>query len=159
MQDLAADRQPAGIYEHTEGGGLSDVSVPTGVAELGPYLGRGLATADYDNDGDVDLAIATIGGPLALLRNTGAGGHWLTVALDRAAPGTVVTVDLGDGRTLRRELVAGGSYLSSEDPRAHFGLGAVTAVVEVVIDTPDGSTVRLSDVTADRIVSVEVGDR
>ena len=53
--------------------------------------GRGLAAADYDNDGDVDVAINSIGGPLALLRNAGSRGHWLEVAFERFSPGARVT--------------------------------------------------------------------
>ncbi len=156
VRDLDGDRQPLRIYENTGGGRLTDVSTQTGVAELGPYLGRGLAAADYDNDGDVDFAVSSVGGQLGLLRNTGAGGHWLTVSPTPAIPGTVVTVALADGRVLRRELAAGGSYLSSEDPRALFGLGPGTEVIEVVIEPPDGTRLRLDDVSVDRIVPAAI---
>jgi hypothetical protein len=81
--------------------------------------GRGLAAADYDNDGDVDVAINSIGGPLALLRNSGSDGRWLEVAFERFSPGARVTVELADGQHLVREAQAGSSYLSSEDPRLH----------------------------------------
>ena len=90
---------------------------------MAPRNGRGLAAADFDNDGDLDLALGSIGGRLQLLRNDGARGHWLEVALPRFAPGARVTVTLADGRRLSREVRAGSSYLSSEDPRLHFGLG------------------------------------
>ncbi len=115
--------------------------------------GRGLAAADFDNDGDVDLALASIGGRLQLLRNDGATGHWLAVALPRFAPGARVTVVLDDGRRLVREARAGGSYLSSEDPRLHFGLGDETEVREVVVRYPDGKVTRIADVEADRVVT------
>ena len=156
VRDLDGDRQPVRLYENDGAGGLADASTQTGLDRLGPYLGRGLAAADYDNDGDLDVAIASIGGPLALLRNSGAGGHWLIVTVDRATPGTIVTVTLADGRVLRQELAAGGSYLSSEDPRAHFGLGGTTDVAEIVVEGPDGSTARRLDVAADQIVAVEL---
>ena len=91
-------------------------------------IGRGLAAADFDNDGHVDVAVNTIGGKLMLLRNTGSKGNWLEVALPRFAPGAVVTAVLPDGRRLVQELHAGSSYLSSEDPRAHFGLGKAKTV-------------------------------
>ena len=60
---------------------------------------------------------------------------------------------LPDGRTLVREVRAGGSYLSSEDPRIHFGLGAATEVRALVIRYPDGARIRLADVEADQVVT------
>jgi hypothetical protein len=113
-----------------------------------------LAAADYDNDGRVDIAVNSIGGKLILLHNTGASGHWLEVSLARFAPGAVVTAVLPDGRRLVREIQAGSSYLSSEDPRAHFGLGATIRLKEVDVRWPGGKTTRLENVAADQIVTV-----
>jgi Na+-translocating ferredoxin:NAD+ oxidoreductase RnfD subunit len=116
--------------------------------------GRGLAAADFDNDGRVDVAVNSIGGPLLLLRNTGPSGHWLEVSLARFAPGARVTATLTDGRRFVQEVQAGSSYLSSEDPRIHFGLGTATHVTALTVRYPDGTTVRLGDVRSDRIVRV-----
>jgi hypothetical protein len=66
----------------------------------------------------------------------------------------VVTAVLPDGRRLVRVVLAGSSYLSSEDPRAHFGLGGATRLKELRVRFPDGRTVRRLDVNADRIVVV-----
>ena len=74
--------------------------------------------------------------------------------LARFAPGTTVTAVLPNGRRLVREVHAGSSYLSSEDPRVHFGLGAATRVSELVVRAPDGRETRLADVRADRLVTV-----
>jgi ASPIC and UnbV/FG-GAP-like repeat len=123
------------------------------VGAVAPRNGRGLAAADFDNDGDLDLAVGSIGGRLQLLRNDGATGHWLEVALPRFAPGATVTAVLADGRRLVREARAGSSYLSSEDPRLHFGLGRERTVREVVVRYPGGTTTRLHDVPADTLVS------
>ncbi len=62
---------------------------------------------------------------------------------------------LPDGRRLRREVQAGSSYLSSEDPRVHFGLGGAAEVRELVVRWPGGEETRLSDVAANRLVEVE----
>jgi hypothetical protein len=107
--------------------------------------GRGLAAADYDNDGRVDIAVSSIGGNLLLLRNTSEAGHWLEIR--GAAPGTRITVN-----GVTREVQAGSSYLSSEDPRAHVGLGKATSA-NVTIRYPDGTTKRLLRIRADQIVS------
>ena len=61
---------------------------------------------------------------------------------------------LPDGRRLVREVHAGSSYLSSEDPRVHFGLGAATTVRELVVRYPDGEVTRLTNVAADQLVAV-----
>jgi Na+-translocating ferredoxin:NAD+ oxidoreductase RnfD subunit len=125
---------------------------PLDAGAVAPRNGRGLAAADYDNDGDVDLAIGSIGGRLQLLRNDGAKGHWLEVAVDR--PGTEVTVVLDDDHRLTRTARAGSSYLSGEDPRLHFGLGETQRVRELVVRAPGGAVTRLRDVVADRLVTV-----
>jgi hypothetical protein len=117
--------------------------------------GRGLAVADYDNDGDLDVAVNSIGGKLMLLRNDGRKrGHWLEVQLRTFAPGTVVTAVLPDGRLLVREVLAGSSYLSSEDPRVHFGLGAATTVKGLRVRFPGGKETRRTGVAVDRIIVV-----
>jgi hypothetical protein len=114
--------------------------------------GRGLAAADYDNDGDPDVAINSIGGPLILLENTAGGGNWLAVRMPGFWPGARVTAELPDGRTLVRHVQAGGSYLSSEDPRLLFGLGDAAQVRTVVIDYPDGTRSRMENLPVNQLV-------
>ena len=150
VTDLDEDAEPVRIFRNLGDGGFEEIAVP-----LRPLLGRGSAAADYDNDGDLDIAILELGGPLVLLENRGAGGNRLTVALEGSPPGAEVTAVLPDGRTLRRTLQAGSSYLSSEDPRLNFGLGAAETVRELVVRRPDGSETRLEDVAANRLVTVE----
>jgi Na+-translocating ferredoxin:NAD+ oxidoreductase RnfD subunit len=119
--------------------------------------GRGLAAADYDNDGRIDLAVGSIGGKLALLRNVGPKGHWLEVAVEPFSPGSLVTVVRADGVRLVRQVQAGSSYLSSEDPRVHFGLGPAGAVRALLVRYPDGTVRRLTHVPTDRLVVVGAG--
>ena len=125
---------------------------PLTAGAVAPRNGRGLAAADYDNDGDLDLAVGTIGGRLQLLRNDGADGHWLEVA--GLEPGATVEATLADGRRLVRRLYAGSSYLSSEDPRVHLGLGDADRVERLVVRHPGGRMTTLRDVAADRLVTV-----
>jgi len=116
--------------------------------------GRGVAAADVGNDGRMNVAINTIGGKLVLLRPTGPSGHWLDVQLSRFAPGAVVTVTLPDGRRLTRIVQAGSSYLSSEDQRVHFGLGAASAVRSLTVRYPWGGESSRRNVAANRVVRI-----
>jgi Na+-transporting NADH:ubiquinone oxidoreductase subunit NqrB len=153
VTDLKKDAGRIQVLENL-GGRFADASAAVGLRP-GPLVnGRGLATADYDNDGRVDIAINSIGGPLILLHNTGAKGHWLEVSLGKFSPGARVTAVLPDGRTLVGEVYAGSSYLSSEDPRVHFGLGDATRLKELLVRWPDGETTKQTDLAADRIVVV-----
>jgi cytochrome c peroxidase len=127
-----------------------------GLVDVGPLLARGSAVADFDNDGDLDVAINQIGGTAVLLRNDGGNqtANWLEIALDGFYPGVVVTVTLPDGRQLIREGHAGSSYLSSEDPRLHFGLGDADRV-DVAIQWPDGRVMRMEGVLVNQLILAE----
>jgi ASPIC and UnbV/FG-GAP-like repeat len=154
VTDLAMDAEPITMLGGS-GSKVADVSAGVGLGE-GPLLnGRGLAVADYDNDGDLDVALGSIGGPLVLLRSSGAAGHWLQVQLGSFSPGAKVVAVLPDGRRLVREVQTGGSYLSSEDPRVHFGLGTATRVRRLIVRYPNGREARLANVAADRLATVE----
>ncbi len=132
-------------------------------------VGRGVASADYDNDGDLDLLVTNNGGPLRLLRNDNASGHaWLMVEprtaptgapglAGRAAIGARVEIEAG-GRTQVREIRPQQSYLTSGDFRAHFGLGAARRVDRVVVTWPDGSRSTLTAVDADQVIVVTPED-
>ncbi|MCS6826889.1 MAG: ScyD/ScyE family protein [Caldilinea sp.] len=117
-----------------------------GLKELGPLLGRGSALADFDNDGAPDIAINQIAGDLVLLKSSGAAGAWLQVDLGGVYPGAQITVELPDGRQLVGEVHVGSSYLASEDPRLHFGLGKATHVRRVTVRWPNGAETSLQNV-------------
>ena len=157
VTDLRRDAEPVQVFRNllAEGRDRRFGEERTAARAAGRLVARGSAAADYDNDGDRDVAVLPLGRPLVLLENRGAGGRWLEVALEGSPPGAEVTVALAGGRKLRRELAAGSSYLSSEDPRLHFGLGDANSVREVSIRWPDGEETVLRDVEANRIVEVE----
>ena len=136
-------------------------------SESGPGLKiarsyRGIAFGDYDNDGDVDLFLTALDEAGVLLRNdsTGGGNH-LQIRLvgtssNRDAVGARVTVTAG-GRRQIRERKGGGSYLSSSEPRLHFGLGSATAAQAVEVRWPDGRKETLSNVPAGRSIVIRQG--
>jgi hypothetical protein len=107
-------------------------------------VSRGLAWADLDGDGAVDLVTTEIEGPVRVFKNVAPkAGHWLMVraldpALKRDALGAVVRVRAG-GRAWTGFACPGQSYCSSGDPRVHFGLGPASAVDEIGVDWPDGT--------------------
>ncbi|MEO1646860.1 MAG: VCBS repeat-containing protein, partial [Chloroflexota bacterium] len=82
-----------------------------GLGAVGTLLARGSAVADYDNDGDLDMAINVIGGRAVLLENTNPAGNWLQIQLEDFAPGTIAIVTLPDGTERVREWHTGSSYL------------------------------------------------
>jgi hypothetical protein len=151
VTDLRRDAEPVQVFRNLGAGRFEEAKAVRGVA---PLVARGSAAADYDNDGDLDVAVLPLGRPLVLLENRGATGSWLEVALEGSPPGAEVTATLADGRTLRRELAAGSSYLSSEDPRLHFGLGGTGAVRELRVRWPGGEETVLEDVEANQLVEV-----
>ncbi|HZM18172.1 MAG TPA: FG-GAP-like repeat-containing protein, partial [Gaiellaceae bacterium] len=153
VRNPAHDAEPVQVLE-SRSAKIVDVSEGVLGASGLRVNGRGLAAADYDNDGDVDVAINSIAGPLALLRNTGSRGHWLEVAFERFSPGARVTLELPGGQRLVREVQAGSSYLSSEDPRLHFGLGRAARVKALLARLPDGRVVRRANVAANQVVTI-----
>jgi hypothetical protein len=125
-------------------------------------VGRGSAAADFDNDGDTDVAVSSQGGALQLLRNDGGArrGRWLGVELagrksNRQGIGARLTAELPSGRRLVRTLQAGSSYLSSSDPRVLFGLGDETSVKKLTIQWPSGTLQTVENLPAGRYVKIE----
>ena len=149
-QHLEADhayRQRNQLLANDGTGHFADVTGSAGPGFATAHSSRGLAAGDYDNDGDLDLLISHLDEAPSLLRNDSQGGNWLTVVLpprpgDGPEIGARVTVSAG-GRRQVAESASSGSYLSVNDPRLHFGLGAAATVDSVEVRWPDGSrTVR-----------------
>jgi hypothetical protein len=125
-------------------------------------VARGLAWGDVDGDGAIDLLVTTVAGRARLYRNVAPErGHWLLVravdpALKRDALGAEVRVQAG-GRRWARLISADGSYLCSNDMRAHFGLGAASQVDSIEVSWPDGCTENFSGGPVDRLIVLQKG--
>jgi hypothetical protein len=130
--------------------------------------GRGMAVGDLFNDGKLDAVISVMDGPPVLLRNINPDkNHWLELKLEgqpdkskaspRDAIGATVYVS-ANGMKQRADVISGGSYLSSNDLRLHFGLGSATAVDAIEVHWPDGKTEKFTTAGVDRIVALKEGD-
>jgi hypothetical protein len=149
------------LIAENRGGIFHDVTGEAGPGFEVVASSRGLAVGDFDNDGDLDILISNLDAPPTLLRNDSRGGSWLTVVCETARGGTgpigtTVTVTAG-GRRQRADIASGDSYLSSHDPRLHFGLGAAETVDEVDVRWPDGAHTVRRDVPARRFLTVRQG--
>ena len=140
------------VVPAVEGTGLATVSVS-----------RGAAFGDLFNDGKIDVVINTVDGVPVLLRNVDPDrNHWVELKLiggpgsPHDAVGATVYLTAG-GIRQRGDVLSGGSYLSSNDMRVHFGLGNATRVDSVEIHWPSGKVETLSLPAVDRIFTVEQG--
>ncbi len=131
----------------------------TGLAEA--FSGRGAAFGDLFNDGKIDVVVNVLDGHPVLLRNVSNDGHhWVELKLiggpksPRDAVGATVYLT-GKGMRQRGDVLSGGSYLSSNDPRVHFGLGDATKVDLVEIHWPSGAVERVKLPSVDRIFTIE----
>jgi len=127
-----------------------------------PFVGRGVAFADLDNDGFVDVVVGNNGDPPLLLHNNGGNGnHFVNFRLvgtksNRDAMGARIRVVAG-GLSQIREIAGGGSYLSQSDLRANFGLGRAGLVKTVEINWPSSQKQVFHDIEADKFYSIEEG--
>ena len=145
--------QPNQVLCNQRGTRFADVSARLGSALAVAAVSRASATADYDNDGDLDLLVTNVAAVPNLLRNDGGNRqHWLTIQLGNTAQHARVAVTAGGQRQVK-ERQSGGSYLASSDPRLHFGLGeAIQATVE--IRWPDGTLQTMESVAANQILHI-----
>jgi len=147
------------LYENL-GGRFRDITAPSGPALQATRVGRGLAVADFDNDGSLDVVISSVGRAVVLLKNQAVkAGHWLTIKAEgtksnRFGLGATVTVTAA-GRVQVLEINNVASYLSSNDIRLHVGLGAAATIEKIEIAWPSGAKQTLTDVKADQILTIK----
>jgi hypothetical protein len=126
-----------------------------------PHCSRGAAFGDFDNDGDMDVLIMNVNEPPTLLRNDApSGNHWIKVRLEgtksnRSAIGARVVVRYA-GKLQVQEVVSGCSFLSSNDPRLHFGLGAATTA-EIEVRWPSGLVEHIHSAVANQLLTLREG--
>lgn len=155
-------RQPLLLARNT-GVGFADVSAESGAVFQQAWVARGLAVGDLDNDGRVDVVVTTNDGLAHLLHNeTASSNHWLSLKLqghksNRDGIGAVIKVTT-KSRVQYTTVSTSGSYLSSSDKRANFGLGADATVERIEIRWPSGFTQVLKEPKADQILSIDERD-
>ncbi len=155
-------KEPLLMWHNVGHGHFEKVSDLLGPDFNRPVVGRGLATADFLNDGNLGFVVNCRGDYPELMRNLGgAGNHWLEVLLigtksNRDGIGSTLKLTAGD--LVRVDQAKGGtSYMSASDPRIHFGLGRHTKIDSLVIQWPSGQTDKISNVPVDTIIAVKEG--
>jgi hypothetical protein len=154
-------KTPNVLFRNLGGGKFEELldEAGSGIAET--HSSRGVAFGDFDNDGDIDILIVNQNEPPSLLRNDVSGGnHWLKVLLvgvasNRSAIGGQVIAAYG-GHKQAQAVLAQSSYLSVNDRRLHFGLGAETSA-DLEIIWPNGARENVKDVAADQLVVIREG--
>jgi hypothetical protein len=155
----AGYREPKLLQLNQKDGTFCDASDQAGQALTEPRVSRGLAVGDLFNDGNMDVVVGDIDGAPMLLRNHGIPGrHWVSFELtgtksNRLALNARIKITAG-GVTQTDEIHSGGSYLSQNDLRVHFGLGTATKIDTVEVRWPSGQTDLLTNLTADKFYSV-----
>jgi enediyne biosynthesis protein E4 len=157
-----AYHQPKVLYRNRRDGTFSAIGQEAGAAITAPDVGRGAAFGDLDNDGDIDVVINNLDGGPTLLRNDGGNANsFITIDLagrpsNRSAFGARVKVTSGDLVQIA-ERRSGGSYLSHNDTRLHFGLEKRTRVDSLEVRWPGGATQTFTGPPVNAFISLTEG--
>ena len=156
-------QEPALLFLNQRNGKFKDISKLVGPALQLPRVSRGVATGDLFNDGQIDIVIENLkGGPTILRPEGGTPNHWISFELvgtksNRLALNARVRATAGD-LVQTSEVLSGGSYLSQNDLRIHFGLGRRELVDKVEIFWPTGKIETLTNLAADHFYDVKEGE-
>jgi len=151
------------LFHNTGNGRFVETSAAGGPAFERAEISRGAAFGDIDNDGDTDIVVTTNGGPVRLLLNQGGPrNHWLQIGLEqtpgnRQGIGARVAIERSARPIMWRRVRTDGSYLSASDARVQFGLGPSAKFDVVVVQWPDGTLERWTDLQGDKRVTLRRG--
>ncbi len=147
------------LYQNLGNGKFQDISEHAGPGLLEKHSSRGAAFGDFDNDGAVEIAVNNQNdSPTLLKQAANPPGHWILLKLEgtrsnRSAIGARVKL-VAAGRAQTGEVRSGGSYLSQNDLRLHFGLGVAAKVERIEILWPSGKRQTLNDEECDRVLTI-----
>jgi hypothetical protein len=153
-------RQSPLLFENRDGRHFVNVAPAAGDYFAQSHMGRGLASGDIDQDGDLDLAVIHTNEPVELLSNESVDGNgWIGLRLigtrsSRDPVGARATLRTADGSVQTRQVKGGGSYASTSDRRLFFGVGGASGAVEVEVRWPSGGVQTLRGMRLNRYVDV-----
>src|SRR5579863_1755065 len=155
-------REPMVLLENQRNGTFKDISKEAGPAIQIPRVSRGMAIGDLFNDGQLEAVVENLVGPPTILRPEGAANHhWISFQLEGVRSNRLALnarVRITSGRNVQLgEVLSGGSYLSQNDLRPHFGLGDHARVERAEVLWPDGKVETLTNLAVDRFYSVREG--
>jgi hypothetical protein len=155
-------RQPFLLHRNTGNGKFEDISKVSGLRDLPMFSSRGAAFGDLNNDGLVDVVVTNLGEkPLVLMNTTKNQNNRVTLRLiqkgkNQDAIGSRVTLRT-NRRSMIQEVQAGGSYVSQNDLRLHFGLGTGEKIESAEVRWADGKIERIENIRPDSIITVVQG--
>jgi hypothetical protein len=153
-------RQQNAVFRNVSGSAFQNATAGSGLSSEPSRAHRGSAFGDLNNDGGIDVVTASIADPAEILLNRSAArGHWIIIkaigrASNRDGIGARIRLTTADSRTQYNQVATSIGYVSSSDPRVHFGLGAETRIREIEIRWPGGKVQTLRNVPADQILKV-----
>jgi len=157
---------PSFLFWNAQGDFFHDLA-PWNGSFSQPHVSRGLAVADYNNDGAMDVAIVDQGEGVRLLRNDIPQGHWVELRLHNRVPPSNAPIGFGDGATViawvkgvpLRRTIGSSSYLSQDSHRIHIGLGAAATIDRLEVRWLRGAPEIWTNIAADEIWDITQGDR
>jgi enediyne biosynthesis protein E4 len=162
LKTEAGYKQRKIVYRNLGNGRFSDITAQLGAPVTDAKAGRGAAFGDYNNDGQIDIAIANVNDLPDLYRlNGNTANHWITVKLtgvasNRDAIGARVRCVAGSVQQWQ-EVRGGGSYLSQNDFRVHFGLASAPRVDRIDVRWPNGREETWESLDVDKFHTLKEG--